>query len=1032
MKSGQWQDGIARAPAIDERDLNDLVEQMRAMVPHYTPEWRFSPEDPDAGTALFYLAADMVGENIKRLNRVPMNHFIAFLDLLQVKLQPARPARAQVVFSLNEGVREPVFVPSVTMLTAKPDDGGEELPFETESALLITPAKLTELFNVHPDNDRIALAAERYDESLSAGSPPEVALFDVSGDNLQDHVFYLRNDELFRLDHPASVTLKWHNAERRYVEDDLAAAFARADWLEWSYSSGNEWIPFEEVTASGQEITLRKKTRGIVGEAEIGGTSGRWIRCRVKPAADGERGPAALSAMPDMDRVTLRASHDAVLDPDGIAPGELYFNDTELDKTAGFYPFGEHSMPYSVFYISCREAFSKRGSRLRIAFRASNVPNELRTGPDPEIRWKMVMRTADFEKKPPPRLYIRKAQWEYWSGDNWLRLPESAGFEELFAELGEEQKEVVLDFPCPEDMATTFVNGREDLWIRVRVTATDAPTAPVVAYMSPKIERMSFTYAYSDTAELKADSAYTLNNAELTDVTATVKQGGGTFRPFLPIPCPAPAVYTAFDLPPVKGPIRLQFALGRIPEAEEQPPWVEWEGLVRTGNEWSWTPLKTIDGTQGFSQSGTLQFVGPAGLAPARLFGLERVWLRAVNRDKRYGAAGASLPTVAGIYRNSVSAVQQRTIIGEYPEKSKGGYALAQTPIVGLEVWVDETGHIAEHELGRLAESDPDRYEIYRDSEGALQRVWVRWEAAESLTGLGGDARRYTIDPAAGIIRFGNGTRGMAPPLQGGDKIRVTYQVTNGSRGNVGAGQVSGVMQSLAFVNGVSNPAPAIGGGDAEPLEGALRRGPQQLKHRGRAISASDVEWLVREIDPGVLKAKCLPNRNAKLEYSPGSLAVVALPSGGDAAMAQFPETKKKLETALRARAANLVAADGKLTVVAPASIEISVIATVYVDTADLIVPVEVACLELLERFLHPTDGQLDGRGWDIGEPVHASAFYGLLQSVRGVQRVEQLHLTAIRTENGVSAEMLPEDIRLVQHGIANNGKQHRLNVTIP
>jgi hypothetical protein len=214
-------------------------------------------------------------------------------------------------------------------------------------------------------------------------------------------------------------------------------------------------------------------------------------------------------------------------------------------------------------------------------------------------------------------------------------------------------------------------------------------------------------------------------------------------------------------------------------------------------------------------------------------------------------------------------------------------------------------------------------------------------------------------------------------------------------------------------------------------LEGALQRGPQHLKHRGRAVSASDVEWLVKEIEPGILKVKCLPNRNVRLEHSPGSFAVVALPSGGEAGKEHFAETKRKLETALRSKSSNLVAAKGRLNVMAPAFIEISVTATVIVDSPALIVPVEMACTDVLNRFLDPISGQSDGRGWEIGEPSHASAFYGLLQSVRGVQRIEQLHISVLRTENGEAVEMLPDDIRLMQHGIIANGRHHRLSVVV-
>jgi hypothetical protein len=57
--------------------------------------------------------------------------------------------------------------------------------------------------------------------------------------------------------------------------------------------------------------------------------------------------------------------------------------------------------------------------------------------------------------------------------------------------------------------------------------------------------------------------------------------------------------------------------------------------------------------------------------------------------------------------------------------------------------------------------------------------------------------------------------------------------------------------------------------------------------------------------------------------------------------------------------------------------------------------------------------------------------FYGLLQSVKGVQRVEQLHLSVLRTENGETVEMIPDDIRQVPHGIMANGSHHRLKMVL-
>ncbi|XID90225.1 baseplate J/gp47 family protein [Paenibacillaceae bacterium WGS1546] len=1027
MKSGVWQGGARMPPAIDGRDLAALVSQMKAMAPHYTPEWRFSPDDPDAGTALFYLVAEMLQDNIKRLNRVPLSNLIAFLDMLQVRLRPARPARATVVFALNEGAREPVYIPSGTRLTANATDGGEDVPFETDAALLITPAKLTDWVNVHPGRDRIVWMADDCEAMTLAGENVEPALFDVTGNDLQEHVLYFRHDELFLLDRPARVTLAWHNAERRYAEPELARAMARTDWLEWAWFGDDGWIPFDRAQAERREMTLWKTKAGPLRPTEVNGSEGRWIRCRVKPDPAGGNASPALSAIPEMDRVTFRAAHDAERDPDGIRPSALFFNDLELDA-AGFYPFGEQFVPYSLFHISCAEAFTKKGSRLRLSFLARNVGNVLRNAPDPEVRWKMIMRTADFEPKPPERVAIRRVQWEYWNGEVWARVPESGIYETMFAELPEEEASLrFAEFPCPEDWSPTFVNGSLDWWLRVRVLATDPIAAPMVEYMSPWLERLTLTYGHGAETRLQPWEAVTRNNAEWTDRTATVRQGGTAFKPFAPIDCPAPAAYWGFDLPPVKGPIRLHYTLGKRPPVAGEPPWIEWEALVKEPGGWRWAPLNANDETNGYTQSGSIQFVGPPGLAPARQFGRERAWLRAVNRDGYYGALGAALPTVRRVDRNAVPAVQRSTIRDELPEETRDGYVLSRMPVVAQEVWVDETGFLGEQ---ALAELDEERYEAVRDTEGKIGRLWVRWEEVDSLAGSGGGDRHYTIDSATGFIRFGDGSRGMAPPNQGAGKIRVTYQVTEGARGNVGSGEIAGLLQSVAFVGGVRNPAPAVGGGDAETLEQALRRGPQQLRHQGRAVSAADVEWIVREADPSIAKVRCLPNRNARLERETGTVAVVALPQGGPEGIAHFPESKRKIEQALRSKAPNLVGRTGRLAVLAPALLEISVAAAVTVSSAELILPVESACLAKLDAFLDTMKGQLDEEGWEIGETVHVSLFYGLLHSVRGVQTVESLHLSVVCIENGEAKEIPPGDMARYPHGIVVPGR-HKLTVTL-
>lgn len=37
---------------IDKRGYEDILREIAELAKKYTPEWRFSPDDPDAGTAL--------------------------------------------------------------------------------------------------------------------------------------------------------------------------------------------------------------------------------------------------------------------------------------------------------------------------------------------------------------------------------------------------------------------------------------------------------------------------------------------------------------------------------------------------------------------------------------------------------------------------------------------------------------------------------------------------------------------------------------------------------------------------------------------------------------------------------------------------------------------------------------------------------------------------------------------------------------------------------------------------------------------
>ena len=105
---------------LDDRTWQDLVDQAKALIPHYTPEW--TDHGPaDLGITLIELFA-FLGENLLyRFNQIPDATKLAFLKLLQIALRPASTAGALVTLARADsgpGAADSVLVPIGSELMA--------------------------------------------------------------------------------------------------------------------------------------------------------------------------------------------------------------------------------------------------------------------------------------------------------------------------------------------------------------------------------------------------------------------------------------------------------------------------------------------------------------------------------------------------------------------------------------------------------------------------------------------------------------------------------------------------------------------------------------------------------------------------------------------------------------------------------------------------------------------------------------------------------------------------------------------------
>jgi len=380
-----------------------------------------------------------------------------------------------------------------------------------------------------------------------------------------------------------------------------------------------------------------------------------------------------------------------------------------------------------------------------------------------------------------------------------------------------------------------------------------------------------------------------------------------------------------------------------------------------------------VDESRGLTQSGTVELGLPARWRPSSLVdgGKPLRWLRVRIVHGSY----LTPPQVAALRLNCVSAIAARTIFDEVLQEIAGSqgraWSVAQTPVLdgSLILEVDEGG----------------------DDAAPLR---VRWDVVPTLVDAAADAKVFTFDPRSGTVSFGDGQHGEAAPRGFRHIHAVRYQVGGGIVGAVPAKAISSMLNSVAYLTGVSNPLAASGGADEESQARAIARGPQELRARGRAVTVADYSLLAQRA-PSALIARAhavaglhpgFPGRP-----QPGVVAVFVVPGDGP-------------EHPLLADAQTLSAVANYLTEkVAPAGVEVVVAAPRYHRIrveAGVVIDLRASAsqtvslvLEKLDRYLDPRVGGADARGWPFGGRLVYTELVQQVLLVPGVHAVQHLNL---------------------------------------
>lgn len=938
----EWKSG----PQTEE----DIIQSIAAAAANYTPEWNFSMENPDIGSVLAYIYADMTEDTLRQLERLEYKNRLAFFNSLGASVRSASPSRGFAVFRLVQDAPDGTEVDAHTGLTAEASEaGGGIVRFETMEDLYVTPAQPVCLYLTDGRNDGIY----RISDNLQRLSRP-IALFREKGDNLQRHELYLGHDEVLGIQGEADIEISLYSRKGQLLQEEVLQSLADPAAACFSYWTGEVWQEFSQVSVVQGSLLLRKEVSlPSFKKMQLGGTETYVLRCQVQ----------------DITKTGQIAVEEILLGGRGtnLQPQYIYGAGLECSLKE-FYPFGERMNLYEEVYFGSEEVLTKRGALVSLSFCLDFVQVPMETAAeDVPFEWKWVMDCSEFRPDPEYDITVEEVLWEYYNGTGWTRLFSGGEYSDIFrAAPMTSNRQRTVTFVCPQDMAPILVNSCETCYIRARVLKINNLFKLKGKYISPVIGTPVFSYRYLTVKKLP-QMVRIENNVEQSTFSGGEFSGTGQATQLLTgLPTKEKCLYLGFHLPPVGSPVRMLWMMEDILSGHRGS--ICWEYESKRG----FREMNPADLTDHLSRSGLMTFVGQEDFRRNSHFGQDMYWIRLRDESSFYSDTNTQLiyPVLRGLWMN---AVEIRHMEREETEHFTLSY-------------------YEENCSFKLMRGNIDKIlvEVLEGSEE--EENWIVWEEVPDLELQPGGSKAYQVDRAEGILRFGNGIHGRVPPFGKTEGIRVHYKCGGGIRGNVGQGQVNKLSRTVGFVSNVSNPMALWGGVDSETPAEAVNRCSARLRHWNRAVTAKDYEELALEASRALQKVRCFGGKNIRGEKEPGAVTLVIYPENRQEDKNLFNAVQEDIRKLLASRMDSGIFERGQFYITEPKMVEVQVKAEVTVGDFQDIFRVRRLAQERIRAFLDPISGHFDGAGWNIGQFPEGIQLQNILKEIPEIVWISKIY----------------------------------------
>ena len=288
--------------------------------------------------------------------------------------------------------------------------------------------------------------------------------------------------------------------------------------------------------------------------------------------------------------------------------------------------------------------------------------------------------------------------------------------------------------------------------------------------------------------------------------------------------------------------------------------------------------------------------------------------------------------------------------------------------------------------------------EVPNDAE-KITETWALWHEAPHFHFSGQKDRHYRMNRMKNEIIFGDGIKGLIPPI-GRNNIKAHYyQFGGGDRGNVNKGDINKLRTTIPFVSNVFNIIPSLGGRDIENMDRIRQRGADVIKFQQRTVTVSDFESLATIYSREIARVKAIPNTDTFGQFKPGFTTLLILANSAAPRPLVNLSMIREISRFVREKSAGHLNQLGmnRMNIITPKYVRLSVQAYVSVSAtayhAGRLNLIEDRIGGRLRSFLHPVTGGQKGAGWRFGENIPVSEIVSEIEQTEGVSSVSSLTL---------------------------------------